>query len=178
MKESSSVSPMDFAQWPSLSVSYLFFSKNNLPSVQLNFCFDKSPYVSGTEAAQKKAKTDIGIYLNIHDFLMSSENVNLSYCISIDGTAENTQGTKRTIDLTFFVEQLLNPIIGFLKNCADPEKPTVLAPIPVPYVIESAIDPASIVSYTDLFQLNAQLIIADENASSATFIFPQHSDLP
>jgi hypothetical protein len=161
-----SISPVNISQLPSLSISYFFVSENNIPSLQLNFCFDKSPYEKGNEEAQKKAATDVEIYLTAFDFFMSPGK-KMSYCTSMDGNFPNLEGTKRTIDISLFVEQLLNPIIGFLKNCAEPKNQTVLAPIPFPYTLQSEIKPSSIETYSDLFQLTVSVIVeADQSENS------------
>jgi hypothetical protein len=139
------------SQWPSVSVYYLFGDNAGTPEIQLSFCFDKSRYAG--ESGKRNAAIDLQTYMKLSWQLFTAEDISLWYCSSIDGTANQPQGSRREIDLHALNTGFITPVISYLKNI-----PSLNADIII-YTVSSAVPAASIADYTDIFALTLSVTL-------------------
>lgn len=143
---------ISLSQWPASAASYEFKLDGAIPSVLLNFCFDTSRYLAS--GGSGVAVNDLQIYQTLYYQLSQGADMTMDFRVSIDGTEANPEGSVRSIAIDGLIKDYLLPVINWLGVAASGGTPPSPSGIPTPYVISSAIDPAAITDYTQLFALN------------------------
>lgn len=145
------------SQWPSTSVGYAFTGTSAAPVVQLTFGFATARYQGDSSA--NNAAIDLQTWMRWWFQLQHAADLAMSFTVSIDGTQANPLGSVRTIELAQLQTQFVRPVIDYLYGVAYTSQDPTANP-PAAYVISSAIDPATITTYTYIFALAVSITLS------------------